>query len=54
MPRYQFVTNLYQAFGLSFISVISQDVPATRFYPQSTQSIGGHHDGEGAASQVAS
>ena len=36
MPRYQFVTNLYQAFGLSFISVISQDVPATRFYPQST------------------
>jgi hypothetical protein len=40
MPRYQFVTNLYQAFGLSFISIISQDVPATRFYPQSAQSIG--------------
>jgi hypothetical protein len=39
MPRYQFVTNIYQAFGLSFISVISQDVPATRFYPQSAQSI---------------
>jgi hypothetical protein len=39
MPRYQFVTNLYQAFGLSFISVISQDVPATRFYPKSAQSI---------------
>ena len=38
MPRYQFVTNLYQAFGLSFISLISQDVPATRFYPQSTLS----------------
>jgi len=36
MPRYQFVTNLYQAFGLSFVSLISQDVPATRFYPQST------------------
>ena len=36
MPRYQFVTNLYQAFGLSFIAVISQDVPTTRFYPQST------------------
>jgi len=35
-PRYQFVTNLYQAFGLSFIAVISQDVPTTRFYPQST------------------
>jgi hypothetical protein len=40
MPRYQFVTNLYQAFGLSFISVLSQDVPATQFYPQSAQSIG--------------
>jgi hypothetical protein len=39
MPRYQFVTNIYQAFGLSFVSVISQDVPATRFYPQSAQSI---------------
>jgi hypothetical protein len=39
MPRYQFVTNLYQAFGLSFVSIISQDVPATRFYPQSAQSI---------------
>jgi hypothetical protein len=38
MPRYQFVTNLYQAFGLSFVSLISQDVPATRFYPQSTLS----------------
>jgi len=39
MPRYQFVTNIYQAFGLSFVSVLSQDVPATRFYPQSAQSI---------------
>jgi hypothetical protein len=29
MPRYQFVTNIYQAFGLSFISILSQDVPAT-------------------------
>jgi hypothetical protein len=38
MPRYQFVTNLYQAFGLSFISLLSQDVPTTRFYPQSAQS----------------
>ena len=38
MPRYQFVTNLYQAFGLSFISLISQDVPSTQFYPQSTLS----------------
>src|SRR5262249_16338594 len=38
MPRYQFVTNLYQAFGLSFVALLSQDVPATRFYPQSTLS----------------
>lgn len=37
MPRYQFVTNLYQAFGLSFIALLSQDTPATRFYPQSAQ-----------------
>jgi len=38
MPRYQFVTNLYQAFGLSFIALVSQDTPTTRFYPQSAQS----------------
>jgi len=37
MPRFQFVTNLYQAFGLSFIALISQDTPTTRFYPQSAQ-----------------
>ncbi len=37
MPRYQFVTNFYQGFGLSFIAVASQDVPAVRFFPQSTQ-----------------
>ncbi len=37
MPRYQFVTNIYQAFGLSFVAVMSQDVPATRFFPQSAQ-----------------
>jgi hypothetical protein len=37
MPRYQFVTNLYQAFGLSFIALISQDTPSTRFFPQSAQ-----------------
>ncbi len=39
MPRYQFVTNFYQGFGLSFIAVISQDVPSVRFYPQSSQSL---------------
>jgi hypothetical protein len=52
MPRYQFVTNLYQAFGLSFVSVISQDVPATRFYPQSTLSQADIETAK-AASQVA-
>jgi len=39
MPRYQFVTNFYQGFGLSFVAVISQDVPSVRFYPQSAQSL---------------
>ena len=39
MPRYQFVTNFYQRFGLSFVSVLSQDVPSVRFYPQSAQSL---------------
>jgi len=39
MPRYQFVTNFYQGFGLSFIAVLSQDVPTVRFYPQSPQSL---------------
>jgi hypothetical protein len=38
-PRYQFVTNFYQGFGLSFIAVLSQDVPSVQFYPQSAQSL---------------
>jgi hypothetical protein len=37
MPRYEFVTNIYQAFGLSLIAVLSQDVPRVRFFPSSTQ-----------------
>jgi hypothetical protein len=37
LPRYEFVTNIYQAFGLSIIAVLSQDVPAVRFFPQSAQ-----------------
>lgn len=32
--KLMFVTNFYQAFGLSFISVMSQDVPSVVFYPQ--------------------
>jgi hypothetical protein len=39
MPRYQFVTNFYQGFGLSFVAVLSQDVPSVRFFPQSAQSL---------------
>lgn len=39
MPRYQFVTNFYQGFGLSFVAILSQDVPSVRFYPQSAQSL---------------
>ena len=38
MPRYEFVTNIYQAFGLSIIAVLSQDVPRVRFFPQSAES----------------
>ncbi len=37
MPRYQFVTNIYQAFGLSFISILSQDVPAKNIDQQLSQ-----------------
>ena len=37
MPRYEFVTNIYQAFGLSLVSVLSQDVPTVRFFPSSAQ-----------------
>lgn len=33
-PRYAFVTNYYQAFGLSIMAVLSQDVPAVRCWPQ--------------------
>ena len=36
-PRYQFVTNIYQAFGLSFIALMSTHIPSVEFYPQSAQ-----------------
>ena len=36
MPRYSFVTNIYQAFGLSIIAVLSQSNPVTRLFPQNT------------------
>jgi hypothetical protein len=38
LPRYEFVTNIYQAFGLSIIAVLSQDIPRVRFFPQSAES----------------
>jgi len=37
LPRYEFVTNIYQAFGLSLVSVLSQDVPRVKFFPSSAQ-----------------
>ncbi len=35
MPRYQYVTNIYQPFGLSLVAALSQTVPATRLFPES-------------------
>lgn len=37
-PRYDYVTNIYQAFGLSFIALMIATVPTTKFYPASAQS----------------
>ena len=37
LPRYEFVTNIYQAFGLSLVAVLSQDVPRVRCFPSSAQ-----------------
>lgn len=34
MPRFEFVTNIYQAFGLSLIAAIAQSPPRTRFFPE--------------------
>jgi len=35
MPRYQYVTNIYQPFGLSLMAALSQTVPQTRLFPES-------------------
>ena len=32
-PRYQFVTNIYQPYGLGFIAVTCQDIPGIAFFP---------------------
>jgi hypothetical protein len=37
MPRYQYVTNIYQAFGLSVMSPLTQNVPRVRFLPTSAE-----------------
>lgn len=31
---YQYVTNIYQGYGLTFMSVVSQNAPTVRFWPQ--------------------
>lgn len=38
-PRYQFVTNYYKGFGLTFVSLLSQDVPTVRWYPKSATNV---------------
>src|ERR1700675_756608 len=35
--RYQYVTNLYQAYGMSFIALVSQDIPSWISYPKSRE-----------------
>ncbi len=36
--RFQYVTNLFQAYGLAFIALVSQDVPSWICYPKSRES----------------
>lgn len=36
-PRYEYVTNFYQAYGLSFIALISSDIPSWNPYPKSRE-----------------
>ena len=42
MPRYQFVTNFYQGFGLSFVAVLSQDVPIGAILSAVFSVVGGY------------
>lgn len=37
MPRFDFVTNIYQAFGLSLIAAISQAPPRIRWFPDDAE-----------------
>jgi hypothetical protein len=36
-PRYEFVTNWYQGYGLSFCALVSQDVPSLSISPKSRE-----------------
>lgn len=36
-PRYEFVTNFYQAYGLSFCALVSQDIPSLSIIPKSRE-----------------
>jgi hypothetical protein len=38
-PRYEFVTNWYQGYGLSFCALMSSDVPSLSIYPKSREVI---------------
>ena len=38
-PRFQYTTNIYQGYGLSFIAVFSQDVPSVTWYPQNVNRV---------------
>ena len=37
MPRFEFCTNVYQAFGLSLIAAMSQAPPRTRWFPDDAE-----------------
>lgn len=37
LPRYAYVTNFYQAFGLSIIAVLSRKAPTVKLWPQSAR-----------------
>lgn len=36
-PRYEFVTNWYQGYGLSFVALVSSDTPSLSIYPKSRE-----------------
>lgn len=37
MPRFQYVTNIYQSYGLSWIAVLSATPPRIRFFPDDAE-----------------